>query len=165
MDTNNALAELRAAFPRVIFACNVDNIQILNNAGDVVAGIVRWHTGEWVCHGQGVLTHGHGDGPDPVSAVRAWLADQPTAAFYPEPSSGKTMEVRGFVVVNAAGEYHARGASWGTYEGEWGARNAEETFDVNCEDALSRRSNAIPFTIRVPVPVDPPVLVGEVSDV
>ena len=151
MDINEALSALRAAFPRVTWTATEDEPGDFNIHG---GPLFLWSTmGHWYCNN---AVKG-----DPVSAVRAWLAAQPTAAFYPAPPSGETVGVRGFVVVNAAGEYYAEAGAWSADKGA--ARQAEAAFSDCIEDEDARRSPALPFTLRVPLPVEPPALVGEVQ--
>jgi len=137
MDTNNALAELRAAFPRVGWTATEDEPGSWTIKG---GGLLIWNFAEgWMCHDRVA--------PTPLLGVRAWLAAQPTAAFYSEAPGGKTVEARGFVSVNTRRETVV-------CDSEAGAR-------AYLDDVVA----VYPIVIRVPVPVDPPVLVGEVSDV
>lgn len=143
MDINKALAELRAAFPRVTWL-RVSSWGIEGRANGRLVATVKKSEKAWVCadHASGEVVD-----TDPVSAVRAWLAAQPTAAFYSEAPGGKTVEARGFVSVNTRRETVV-------CDSEAGAR-------AYLDDVVA----VYPIVIRVPVPVDPPVLVGEVFDV
>ena len=146
MDIDKALAELRAAFPRVEWTATEDEPGDFNIHG---GPLFLWSTmGHWYCNN---AVEG-----DPVSAVRAWLTAQPTAAFYPEPPSGETVEVRGWVAVNDADDYAF--APDGGPGDEWDARQ-------DAIDGLRHHGDPIVhrFTLRVPLPVEPPVLVGEVE--
>ena len=145
-----ALAELREAFPGVtweqVTEADIDWPVIVGG------GVVLEDCGDMYTDGQWqAATDGDIDSAiradSPVAAVRAWLAAQPTAAFYSEAPGGKTVEARGFVSVNTRRETVV-------CDSEAGAR-------AYLDDVVA----VYPIVIRVPVPVDPPVLVGEVSDV
>lgn len=148
MDIDKALAELRAAFPRVGWTATEDEPGSWTIKG---GGLLIWNFAEgWMCHDRVA--------PTPLLGVRAWLAAQPTAAFYPEPSSGEVVEVKGWVAFNDANDYAF--APDGGAGNEWESRQ-------DAIDGLLHHGDPIvhAFTLRVPLPVDPPVLVGEVFDV
>ena len=137
MDIDKALAELRAAFPRVAWTAREDG----PGSWDIKGGglLIFNFSGGWTCQDKVAAT--------PLLAVRAWIAAQPTAAFYPEAPSGETVEVRGWASVSASGET--------------ALCNSPIAARAYLDDVVA----VYPVVIRVPVPVDPPVLVGEVSDV
>lgn len=154
MDIDKALAELRAAFPRVDFVIRGEWIYSDANA-------VHPHYEDpslWACHGR-FTSDDLCTSEDPVSAVRAWLAAQPTATFYPEAPSGETEEYAGWIAIGSRRDYglcrdFGPGMEWESKQ------SAADGLDHHCDEARFHR-----FVIRVPAPVDPPVLVGEVSDV
>lgn len=153
MDINEALAELRGAFPKVSWTGEPfagSSIMIVGRYAHHPSVVVLGGDDEWRCDGA--------PGRCPVSAVRAWLAAQPTAAFYPEVQGGETVEVRGGVAVSKSGAYCLTG---------WSGALADEVMEDATEQVEARVAPAEPVVyhpvvIRVPVPVEPPVLVGEV---
>lgn len=151
MDINEALAELRGAFPRVTWVPHVD-AEDPDDYALFGAGVMVWRLND------GWVTGTAAPEPDPVSAVRAWLAAQPTAVFYPEAPSGEVVEVRGVVAVSKSGAYCLTG---------WSGALSDEVMEDATEQAEALVAPAEPVVyhpvvIRVPVPVEPPVLVGEV---
>jgi hypothetical protein len=155
MDINKALAELRAAFPRVTWL-RVSSWGIEARASGRLVATVKKSEKAWVCAD---YTSGEVVDTDPVSAVRAWLAAQPTATFYPEAPSGETEEYAGWIAIGSRRDYglcrdFGPGMEWESKQ------SAADGLDHHCDEARFHR-----FVIRVPAPVDPPVLVGEVSDV
>ncbi len=155
MDINEALAALRGAFPRVGWVLD-DEFGYIFAAGArnrVIVWVMHMEDGAWSAEG-GKLPHVKA--PNPVSAVRAWLAAQPTAAFYPEVQGGETVQIKGWVAFNDANDY--------TFAPDGGAGNEWESRQ-DAIDGLLHHGDPIvhAFTLRVPVPVEPPVLVGEVE--
>lgn len=147
MDIDKALAELRAAFPRVGWTATEDEPGTFSIHGGAA---YLWPTmGHWYCN--------NAVAADPVSAVRAWLAAQPTAAFYPEPPSGETEEYAGWIAIGSRHDYGlCRDLGPGM---EWESKqSAADGLDHHCDEPRFHR-----FVVRVPLPVDPPVLVGEVE--
>ena len=149
MDINEALSALRGAFPRVSWTGEPfagSSIMIVGRYAHHPSVVVLGGDDEWRCDGA--------PGKCPVSAVRAWLAAQPTAAFYPEAQGGETVQIKGWVAFNDANDYAF--APDGGAGNEWESRQ-------DAIDGLLHHGDPIvhAFTLRVPVPVEPPVLVGE----
>lgn len=161
MDLNEALAALRVAFPRVGWVLD-DEFGYIFAAGfhnaTIVAVLPPAEDGLWDA---GVGSGLHLKSPDPVSAVRAWLAAQPTAVFYPAPPSGETVEVRGCTAVDKDGAYAVYGSS---LAGD-NVRGITLFHLSKVSLAAAGDVTVRAFTLRVPVPVEPPVLMGEVTDV
>lgn len=156
MDINKALAELRAAFPRVRWVLRPTCVSAYRDDGNLLL-LVAPQDDSWIANcATGWVS---AQAPNPVSAVRAWLAAQPTAVFYSEFSSGKTMEIRGVAVV--------QGESWSL--AGWNGGNLSN-MQAAAWDGMNPapKDEAFapiyyPVVIPVPLPVDPPVLVGKVE--
>lgn len=158
MDINKALAELRAAFPRVRWVLRPTCVSAYRDDGNLLL-LVAPQDDSWIANcATGWVS---AQAPNPVSAVRAWLAAQPTAAFYPEPQNGKTVKVNGWVAVASDGEAAFCGT---TRDGDntrgLAVHRLERMTDIRVQDFC-----VLPAVIHVPLPVDPPMLVGEVPDV
>lgn len=150
MDINESLAQLRAAFPRVTWTAKEDEPGSWTIRGGPV---MVWNYSEgWRCDAAG-------PSPTPLFAVRAWLASQPTAAFYPKTPSGETVEVRGWVAVSSDGEAAFCGT---TRDGDntrgLAIHRLERMTDIRVQDF-----HVAPVIVCVPVPAEPPALVGEVA--
>lgn len=156
MNIDKAFVELRAAFPRVRWVLRPTCVSAYRDDGNLLL-LVAPQDDSWIANcATGWVS---AQAPNPVSAVRAWLAAQPTAAFYPEPSSGETEEYAGWIAIGSRRDYglcrdFGPGMEWESKQ------SAADGLDYHCDEARFHR-----FVIRVPAPVDPPVLVGEVSDV
>ena len=146
MDLNEALAALRGAFPRVGWTATEDEPGSWTIRG---GGLMIWnYSAGWMCQDKVA--------PTPLLSVRAWLAAQPTAMFYPEVQGGETEEYAGWIAIGSRKDY---GLSRDLGEGlEWESKQtAADGLDHHCDESRFHR-----FVVRVPVPVEPPVLVGEV---
>ncbi len=153
MDINEALAELRAAFQRVGWTATEDEPGSWAIRG---GGLMIWNfSAGWMCQDKMA--------PTPLLAVRAWLAAQPTAAFYPEAPSAALTECHGTLVMRSSGAWAMVGIS-GSASGlpSTATMAGDLAGDADIHRPDSYVCGVYPVVVRVPVPVEPPVLVGEV---